>query len=87
MQQVMSFTTMACVQKEAEQGKASVFERLGKVKPAAALNRVSDSAPAANNSRQSSGAAATSSRPVDLLLDRINNKARLGESQYPSDLV
>ena len=78
---------MACVQKEAEQGKASVFERLGKVKPASALNRISDSAPSANNSRQASGAAATSSRPVDLLLDRINNKARLGESQYAFEMV
>ena len=75
------------MQDDTDQGKSSVFERLGRasVKPASALNRLSAPAQAAINSRQSSGAAATSSRPMDardFLVASISNKARAGELQH-----
>lgn len=72
------------MQDDADQGKGSVFERLGRAKPASAINRLSGPALSVGNVRQNSGATATSSRQMDardLLLSSIHNKARLGQLQ------
>lgn len=74
---------MLDVQDGADQGKGSVFDRLGGAKPASAATRLSNSAQSVGNARQTSGTLATPGRPVnarDAVVNSVQSIARLGRS-------